>query len=125
MRARASAGGDEANKLIRIELERFARYEVIGCNNDFTILTEIDALTAAQFHLHATGNIEDIGRTALHVGILHRSEHFGKQPGRLFYRSFGIHIFILNQSFNGFDIVVIFQHHLMDFKDGSLLFAYL
>ena len=42
---------------------------------------------------------------------------------RLFHRRFSIHLFIPNQSFNGFDVIVIFKHHLMDFKDGRLLFA--
>ena len=121
---RAACRRHEAQDLIRVELQRFAGSQVVGGDDDVVVFAEIDARSAAQLLFHATRYVEDIGGAGLHVGVVHRAEHFGKLLGRPVDGRFGVEHFIADLPFDRVDIIVVVQHHLVYFKHGGLFFAY-
>ncbi len=123
MRIRAASRGYETENLIRIELQRFAGSQVVSSNDDVVIVAEIDARAATELLFDTTGNIQDISGTSLHISVFHGTEHFGKFLGRLVDSRFSIHFFIADFRFDAFDVIVVIEHHLMDFKDSRLFFT--
>ena len=59
----------------------------------------------------------------MHILIVHGAKHIGKLLRCIFNGRFCIDVFIPDLAFNGFNIIIVFKHHLMDFKNGSLFFA--
>ena len=119
-----AVGCDKSQDFVRIELQCFARCQIIRSYDDMIVGTEIDSFATTQFPFHTAGNIQDIGSPGLHISIIHTAEHSSKILCRMFDCGFGIEFFIPYLGHDVIDIIVIIEHHLMYFKHGSLFFAY-
>ena len=64
-----------------------------------------------------------VGRTGLHIGVVHRSEHGGKLLGHVGNRGLCIEFFFVDEVFDGFLVVQIFGHHLVGLEQHGRLVA--
>ena len=71
-----------------------------------------------------TGNILYICCPSTHILVVHVGKHLGKPLCGFIDRILGIGLFLADNSCDGFAIVQILQHHLMDLKKKGILFSH-
>ena len=107
-----------------IHLHGFTGSQIVRYYNGGFHTGEIHIFLTTQNPKHPSGNIPDIGRSRLHVFIIHGGKHLGEIITGGGYRIFRIDTFVFNNVQHGLDVVFILQHHLMHFKNSGTGFPY-
>ena len=114
----------KSQDLILVHLDSLAGRKII-CNNDHRLIKfHIPAVSAIEISHQTLGNILYICRTGFHIIIIHAGKHLGKVISCSSHCIFSVYLLGADDIFNRFRIILIIQHHLMDFKDRCTGFAY-
>ena len=108
-----------------IKLYGFAGCQVIRCQNIAAAAAFPATACITQATKHFVGNILDISSTCTHIIIFHRRKNLSKVGCRCLYRIFCINLLRADNTFNGLNIIKVLQHHLVDFKNSGIIFAYI
>ena len=109
--------------LFGIKMHDLFRRQIIRRQNYLIICGSIHWRHAAEDLFHPPGNIRHIRSPAPHIFIIHVAEDRGKLLSRLFHGCFRIQP-VPDAGFHTFRIFVVLQHHLMNFKNSRIFFAY-
>ena len=109
--------GDKCKHFVLIQQNRFAGCQIIGTNNHLAVSQVVCICIYIQILNQSIGDVFDIGCTCLHIGIIHGTKHLCKIIGRQCNGILCIDQLRFNDVFNGFIVILIFQHHHMNFKN--------
>ena len=116
--------GDKGQYLFFIHLHGFTRAQVVCHYNGRFPEIEFISVLPAQGLDQAVGNILHIRRPCLHIIIIHSGKHFSKVFACHSHSIFRPRLLCPDYIIDGVQIIFVFQHHLMNFKNRSTSLAY-
>ena len=111
---------DKGQNPALIHLHGLTRRQIIRNDNGWLHAVPVKLLFAAQVPDQAIGDILHICGSCLHVLIIHARKHLGKIVAGHCHGILGVHLLVLNHGLNGFLIVIVLEHHLMDLKNSRI-----
>ena len=119
----AAQMGHKAQQLALVELNRLGRSKVLR-DDDKGFVALGNACVGACEDIHnAGGNILDVGGACLHIFVVHGREGFGKVLTCRLDGILGGFALRVDDFSDGIEVVVIVQHHHVDFKNRSVVLA--
>ena len=106
-----------------VHLNRLTWRQIISHDNGRFHIVHIHRRISGQILNQTIGNISDIRRTCLHIIIVHAGKHFRKIVSGNSNSIFCIDHLITDHIADRILIILIFQHHLMYFKNRCARFS--
>ena len=114
---------DKGQNLALIHLHGLTRRQIIRNDNGWLHAVPVKLLLAAQIPDQAIGDILHIRGSCLHVLIIHACKHLGEIIAGHSHSILCVHLLVLNHGLNGFLIVIVLEHHLMNLKNSRIHLA--
>ena len=118
-----TAGGDKAQNLGLVQLYGLRRSQIVRCQNNRNIGINAACDNTAQDADDTGGDVLDVRRTRLHIGVIHGCEHLCKLLRNLRNRIFRVDALAFDHIIDAVDVIQIIQHHLMRLKQRSAFLA--
>ena len=120
-----TVASNEAQELALVQLDGFTGGQVIGHQDRGLVIHHLRIFQPRENIDHPVGDILYVCGSGLHIGIFHGSKGSGKiftcGRGGVFRRGpLGI-----NDALHSIQIILVLQHHLVDFEDGGVVLAHL
>ena len=117
--------GDEAQQLGLVQLHGLAGGQVVGHQDNGVVAQQVGLGAAGENIHHPLRNVLHVGGTGLHIGVVHGGKGGGEilagdGGGILSGGALG-----LDDVLDGLQIILVLQHHLVDFKDGGVFLTHL
>ena len=120
-----AAGGDEAQHLAPVQPGGLTGHQVVSGDDAGGVPAQGLVLLAGEQADYPPGHVQHIGGTLLHIRIVHLGEHLGELFAGLLHRVLRVDVLVPDHAGDGFAIVQVLQHHLVDLEQKGLLLAQL